>query len=763
MPSVRPALAAVAATLALAVLGVALAPPAPGASAQANVAILRQVRGVLTDANGNHIGRQWVTAVPSGAQPEESEPLIQGRTQRLVGNAGEFILTLPDGAYRLSVWTDWGGACAMTGYEPRAERPNAITVAGRAIGGITLALSGARLDEPRWISCDVTQGPVVTELHPGLNLAGWTGAGADVATLFEAIPRLDMAYAWDADEQRYRRAARDGSGDLRALTPGMGLWLTLGGAEPFTWTRPALASSGLVPLREGRNLVAWSGRDGIAASEAFAGLGDALVAGWTWNGTEQWREPHAPNAPSSALRTLDRGGAYWVDVSAPREWWQLAPRAVFISSFPPATRVELRRAINRVTAFFIERFGIAVPGLSVQFDDASTGSACGTYGWGVIYLQERCFTALAHEYTHAVQHHLRTRDGDGRLRGSAAPGAPTWITEGMADYWSWIYRDAVGERPLAMYLSGVVIPAARRVEATLQSVETSDIFASGDRSAHYSLSHLAIRYLVSLTSEDALFTYYRRLPDGTDWKSTFREVFGLDVDRFYRMFEERRAREFPPYARIRGSVRGPGGEPLENVRIRGDRSGSDGESWEAVTGPNGAFGRPVQPGAYRISFTSLPDDDCHFGWYDGDAGLASRGEDATLVVVGDVDVTGIHVRLPAAPAELASALCARVEGVVLGPDGRPLSGIEATLSRRDGLREGSRTDGDGAFSIVAPGGSYELTLYDDSCWLGVYDGDGARWTGVGRPPTVTVAAAANLTGIVVRLPDTPEALTRGRC
>lgn len=601
MPSVRPALTVVAAILALAAMLAVLAPPAPTASAQANVTILRQVRGVLTDENGSRIGRQWITAVSSGVQPEGSEPLIQARIQRLVGNAGEFTLALPDGFYRLSVWTDWGGACAMTGYEPRADRPNAITVVGRAVSGITLTLSGARLDEPRWLPCEITEGPAVTGLRPGINFAGWTEAEADVAALFEAIPGLAAASAWDADEGRYRQAARDGSGDLRTLTPGMGLRLELGGAEPVTWTRPAPASSGLVPLREGRNLVAWAGRDGIAASEAFAGLGDAFVEGWTRDEDAEVRESYAPNAPANALRTLDKGGAYWVEVSAPREWWQFAPRAVFVSAFPPARRAELRQAINGVVAFFIERFDIAVPGLSVQFDADRDDRHCGSYGNGVIYLQEPCFTALAHEYTHAIQHYLRTRDGSGRLRGSAAPDVPTWITEGMANYWSGIYRDTAGERPRAAYFSEQVIPEARRADATLQSIETAENFVSGDRSAHYSLAHLAIDYLVSLTSEDALFTYYRKLPEGADWRSTFREVFDLDVDQFYAMFEERRALEFPPYALVTSSVQGPGG--------------SDGERWDG------------------------------------------RGPSPTITVADAADVTGIVIRLADTPESLTRGRC----------------------------------------------------------------------------------------------------------
>ena len=763
-PSVRLVLIAGAAVLALAAMLAVLAPPAPGASAQTNGAILRQVRGVLTDENGNRIGRQWITAVSSGVQPEGSEPLIQARIQRLVGNAGEFTLALPDGFYRLSVWTDWGGTCAMTGYEPRAERPNAITVAGRAVGGITLALSGARLDEPRWLPCEITEGPAVTELRPGINFAGWTGAEADVVALFEAIPRLDRVYAWDTDNRRYRRAARDGSGDLRTLMPGMGLWLTLGGAEPFTWTRPALASGGLVQLREGRNLVAWAGRDGIPASEAFAGLGDALVAVWHWDETAQ-RVVRAER-PSNTLRTLAKGGAYWVDVSAPREWWQFAPRVGFLGSFTPARQVELRAAVRSVVEFFARHIGIRVPGLTVQFDGTRPGRPCGSYGDEVIYLQQGCLSARAHEYSHAIQEYYATIEEDGRwghveIRYGDARISPLWMTEGVANYWSHRYHDETSEQTYDGRIRAD-IAAVRRIATRLPDLER-DLSIGGDVPANYSLGTLAIDWLIDRVGEAAVTDFYRQRPSHPDWQSAFLAVFGMTADDFYRMFEERRARDFPPYARVTGSVRGPDGEPLENVRVRAGPMGPDGADWQAVTGPDGAFGHPVQPGAYRIAFTSLPDDDCHFGWYGGDADLISWGEEATPVVVGGVGVTGIDIRLSAAPAELASTLCARVEGVVLGPDGEPLQGILAQLQRQDHLNEGTATDADGAFSIIAPDGSYELTLYDDSCWLGVYGGDGARWTGEGQPPTITVADVTDVTGIVIRLPDTPEALTRGRC
>ena len=734
-----------------------LAPPAPGASAQANVTTLRQVRGVLTDENGNRIGWQWITAVSSGVQPEGSEPLIQARIQRLVGNAGEFTLALPDGYYRLSVWTDWGGACAMTGYEPRADRPNAITVAGRAVSGITLALSGARLDEPRWLPCDITEGPAVTELRPGLNLAGWTEAGADVASLFEAIPRLDRAYAWDADNRRYRRAARDGSGDLRTLTPGMGLWLTLGGAEPFTWTRPALASGGLVQLREGRNLVAWAGRDGIPASEAFAGLGDALVAVWHWDETAQ-RVVRAER-PSNTLRTLAKGGAYWVDVSAPREWWQFAPRVEFPNDVTPARQAELRTLVDGVVDFFIERYGIAVPYLTVRFAADRPESCGGSYDSRAKVIRVDCFRPLAHEYTHAIQSYLRGHEESGKPRANTGPEVPVWITEGMANHWSGVYHASTGDRPLPAYFAGTIFPEARRASVPLQSFEIPGNFHSGDRSAHYSLAYLAIEYLIDLTSEDALFTYYRRIFFETDWKSAFQTVFGLDVDQFYRMFEEHRAGTFPPYAardfaphaNVQGTVLGPSGEPLKDVRVRGDREGPDGRTWQAVTGPDGAFAYPAEPGAYIVSFTDLPPDDCHFGWYDGDGELTSRGEEAVLVTVGDAGVPGIDIRLPAAPDELTATLCARVEGVVQGPDGEPLRGIHTQLYRQDRLNEGNATDAGGAFSIMAPDGAYRFSLSAGSCRLGIYGADGRRWTGEGQQPVVTVTDVIDVTGIIIRL------------
>ena len=636
-----------------------------------------------------------------------------------------------------------------------------VLIAGAAVLALAVMLVESAL------TASAQGARITTTLQPGINRVGWAEAEADVATLFEAIPRLDRAYAWDVAMRRVRWVARDGSGDLTTLTPGMGLWLALGGTEPFAWARFLLppAGIGLIPLREGWNFIAWAGRDSTTPGDAFRGLDDVLLEAWDWNATAQRRETYTPNARANTLRTLDKGGAYWVRVSGAKRWWQFPPRVEFPDTFTPARRTELRALVDEVVDFFARHIGIRVPGLTFQFGTATPDGHCGGYGNKVIYLQQSCFSARAHEYSHAIQEYYATIEKDGRwssvwVRYEDSQISPRWMTEGVANYWSHRYHDETSEQTYDDRIMADIV-AVRRIATRLRDLER-DLSIGGDVHANYSLGTLAIDWLVNRAGEAAITDFYRQRPSHPDWQSTFLAVFGMTADDFYRMFEERRARDFPPYARVTGSVRGPyarvagsvrgpGGEPLEGVRVRGDRVGADGENWQAVTDPDGAFGRPVRPGSYRVSFTNAPDDDCHFGWYDGDADLVSRGGEATPVVVGDVDVTGIDIRLPAAPDELTATLCARVEGVVQGPDGEPLRGIHTQLYRQDRLNEGNATDAGGAFSIMVPDGAYRFSLSAGSCRLGIYGADGRRWTGEGQQPVVTVTDVVDVTGIIIRL------------
>ena len=131
---------------------------------------------------------------------------------------------------------------------------------------------------------------------------------------------------WDAGEQRWLRA-RPGmvfTAGIERLTPGMGLWLQIGGGEPVTWSRAARADSVLLELHAGVNLVGWTGRTGTPAADAVARFGDALVRASRWNAEAQRQEHYRPGAPDSAntLRALVHGDAIEVELTADARWWQ---------------------------------------------------------------------------------------------------------------------------------------------------------------------------------------------------------------------------------------------------------------------------------------------------------------------------------------------------------------------------------------------------------------------------------------------------------
>ena len=98
-------------------------------------------------------------------------------------------------------------------------------------------------------------GTIVTVLQPGWNMVGWIGPETATSELFEEIPTLQRVSAWDAEAQQYQRATRASSEELRTLTPGMGLWLRLGGNDAVRWTRPAVPDGLVLRLHRGLNFV----------------------------------------------------------------------------------------------------------------------------------------------------------------------------------------------------------------------------------------------------------------------------------------------------------------------------------------------------------------------------------------------------------------------------------------------------------------------------------------------------------------------------
>ena len=190
---------------------------------------------------------------------------------------------------------------------------------------------------------------ITTVLHPGWNAVAWIGPEAPVTDLFDAVPALLQAYAWDGAEKRFRGSSRNSIplDGLSRLTTGMGLFVQVGGDAPVEWTRTALAESALLSLREGLNLVGWAGRDGVPVENALAPFGDLLVAAWRWDAEAgayelYWRGARIGSRTAS---TLDHGDAFWVQLREDGLWWQSGrgqSTVVFVGEASQEQQAEVR-------------------------------------------------------------------------------------------------------------------------------------------------------------------------------------------------------------------------------------------------------------------------------------------------------------------------------------------------------------------------------------------------------------------------------------
>lgn len=207
-------------------------------------------------------------------------------------------------------------------------------------------------------------------------------------------------------------------------------------------------------------------------------------------------------------------------------------------------------------------------------------------------------------------------------------------------------------------------------------------------------------------------------------------------------------------SRVQGTVRGPSGVPLEGIRI--SVWGDTVWNW-AETAVDGTFDVGMPAGTSDAAVVSVHGGkaaDCRWLGYHGEEGLLGLRENATRVAIGAVDVTGIEIALPRHP----DALCGgqrTVSGRVLGPDGKPVA--EVWVGAFD---EWILTGGDGTFEIRAPQGAFsELYIEVPECgYVGKYSPSG--FTAVESEASRLEVGATDMTGIEVRLPDSPSDLCR---
>ena len=370
---------------------------------------------------------------------------------------------------------------------------------------------------------------ITTVLQPGWNMVGWVGPETPVADLFDALPALQRVSAWDAEGQEYQRATRASSEEFPALTPGMGLWLHLGGTDAVQWTRSVSGEAVLLSLRSGWNLVGWTGDNGTEVDEAVARFGDMFVRGAVWDPSTQRYVQYLPRSGNTEPPVLSRGDAVWVELTSDARWWQpgkARPRFVFTEDVPTGERQAVLESLESARAVFAERLGVYTTDFEVHVGvDACTGG-------DPVALTRMCASTpelVAHEYFHVLQSHT-------------APGAraPTWLEEGSASYADTVYlgvvdpSSTVGESLQRRRQFALLGPAYST--GALASVETYEGF-HGTRRSNYGLGFLAADWLASHAGERALIEYYRLRTSVETWESAFESAFGISVEHFYEQFE----------------------------------------------------------------------------------------------------------------------------------------------------------------------------------------------------------------------------------
>jgi hypothetical protein len=202
-------------------------------------------------------------------------------------------------------------------------------LASMVIGGSLLVGGGASAQDE--IGC----GSRTVTLHPGFNLAGYTGPSAELDALAASSgDQFDAAFAWNPTAGSYDAWFSALPANLNALTtlePGAGLWARSTAAQAAGWEQ-AVVSDGMssVSLEESWNLVTWTGPDATSVFAAFepqsfgamAAPQSPFVSALGYDNASKRFLTYDPRLPGSLndLETLDFGDAVWVQMVVGSQW-----------------------------------------------------------------------------------------------------------------------------------------------------------------------------------------------------------------------------------------------------------------------------------------------------------------------------------------------------------------------------------------------------------------------------------------------------------
>ena len=412
---------------------------------------------------------------------------------------------------------------------------------------------------------------ITTELHPGWNLIGWIGPETPVADLFEEIAALEQVSALDAQAGSYvaaNRGAGSATGSLSRLTPGMGLWLKVGGDEIVAWTRPAPAESVLLQLYEDANDAAWFGGPGTLA-DTLAGLGDALDSVQRWDAETQAFETYDPDDATTAtvLDSIAVGDGLRIDLTEPARWWPQGtapPPVVFVGDVDADTAIALATAYERGRRLFIERFDAPEAAEITGYIYADAESLGSVYrerygrdlpeGWCVfrvgaeLHQSASCHSSpdsrMGERYFNAVVVEVAPSSELPTAEVGYHPWGPQWLVLGMQKYSSAAYISAFGSSTYES-LRAQHVARARAVTLPLSSMETDDGRDAAGWWETASLGFLASESLARRAGEEALVEYLRLLSSSTSWQEAFEGAFEISVADFHEAFEAQRTASIP--------------------------------------------------------------------------------------------------------------------------------------------------------------------------------------------------------------------------
>ena len=238
------------------------------------------------------------------------------------------------------------------------------------------------------------------------------------------------------------------------------------------------------------------------------------------------------------------------------------PLLRFVGDVPAETQAEVRDRLNDIQAFMSERFGAPVPDYTVYIatqaepladvflratgHSPSAGVCNTTYGGAVFILSLGCYATGAHgldwSYLRGVRSHLADWGSLPPASNGLSRLGPAWLTSAIEGYLRQAYLSFAG---LTVARRQQLIGSAARISQPLAELETSASLSEAGSDASWGLSFFAAELLVRLAGERALLEYHRQLPDSESWREAFETAFGIEVEQFYRDFEEYRTEVAP--------------------------------------------------------------------------------------------------------------------------------------------------------------------------------------------------------------------------